>query len=197
MAKRVWRMAVLVAAVLGVSGAAADASPGRRDLIVRIDNYVGVPPAVLARAKVAVEETFAAAGLRVGWDEGGQGNGAPDAMRLTLHVVKLETGTRRSRNAVLGLAARPNRRAFVFYDRLTDAAAGHPVDIAVLLARVMAHELGHLLLPPGPHARFGLMRGDIELAETGPDRFSEAEARQLQRAVVRRAVDGRTRSATR
>jgi hypothetical protein len=81
------------------------------------------------------------------------------------------------------MAARPSRRAFVFYDRLLDAAASHPIDTAVVLGQVMAHELGHLLLPPGPHSRFGLMRGNFEFAAARPGRFSENEARSLRSAV--------------
>ena len=199
MARRAWRMAMVVAAVLTVCGSSVDAAAGRPDLIVRIDNYVGVPPALLSKAKVTVEEIFEAAGVRIVWDAGGNGEvvHGSEAMRLTLLVVKVETDTRQTRNPVLGLAARPSRRALVFYERLLEAASHHPVDTAVLLGRVMAHELGHLLLPPGPHARFGLMRGDIGLAQTTPDRFSDIEARQLRSAVIRRPVDGRTRSGVR
>ena len=110
MAGRAWRVALFVAAVLDVCGSSVDAAAGRPDLIVRIDNYVGVPPAVLSKAKVAVEEAFEAAGLRIGWDgdEDGEENVGPD---LTLLVVKVETDTRWARHAVLGLAARPSRRA--------------------------------------------------------------------------------------
>jgi hypothetical protein len=84
----------------------------------------------------------------------------------------------------------------VFYDSLLDAAAGHPAEAAAILGWVMTHELGHLLLPPGPHAPFGLMRGDIDLAERGPGQFSETEAHQLRDAVLRRPIH-RPRSGTR
>jgi hypothetical protein len=196
MATRVWHVAMVVAAVLAVSGSSADAAAGRPDLIVRIDNYAGVPHGVLSKAKDAVEEIFGAAGVRMGWegDEDGEEQGGLDQMRLTLLLVKVQSHAARSRSTVLGLAARPSRRAFVFYDRLLDAAAGRSVETSTVLGRVMAHELGHLLLPPGPHARFGLMRGDIELTETSPDRFSDTEVRHLRSAVIRRPVHDRTRS---
>jgi hypothetical protein len=50
--------------------------------------------------------------------------------------------------------------ATVFPDRVRGLARRAAVDYAPLLGRVMAHELGHLLLGVSTHSATGLMRGN-------------------------------------
>ncbi len=181
-----WRVVFLMTALLAVPGAAAGNSFDRVGLVVKIDDLVGVPPAVMSKAKAETEVIFGAAGVRIAWQTDDQNTRiwGPDTMRLTLLVVKFDAASRRSADPIVGLAARASRRAFVFFDRLLDVAANGPVDTGAVLGRVMAHELGHLLLPPGPHASAGLMRSHIGIAAASPDRFSAAEARQLRSALM-------------
>ena len=58
---------------------------------------------------------------------------------------------------------RRGRLAYVFYDRIDALARLTGVDEAQILAYVLAHEIGHLLLPVGAHADAGLMRRSIDL----------------------------------
>jgi hypothetical protein len=55
--------------------------------------------------------------------------------------------------------------AYVLYDRLKDAAVASGWQVKDLLAVVIAHELAHLLLPPGAHSSNGLMRSGWDVAE--------------------------------
>ena len=55
--------------------------------------------------------------------------------------------------------------AYVLYDRLKDAAAASGWPVKDLLAVVIAHELAHLLLPPGSHSSDGLMRSGWDVTE--------------------------------
>lgn len=48
--------------------------------------------------------------------------------------------------------------AFIFYDRIA-AKRSHSRLMPVMLGRVVAHEITHLLLPEEDHSRLGLMRG--------------------------------------
>lgn len=50
------------------------------------------------------------------------------------------------------------RRAAIFYDRIRALAGGDTAPFQVLLGRVMAHEVGHLLLGRNAHARTGIMK---------------------------------------
>jgi hypothetical protein len=63
---------------------------------------------------------------------------------------------------VVGYAAvtpgEAGRIAFVIYDRIRDIARRADADIAQVMGTVIAHELGHLLLPAGSHTDDGLMR---------------------------------------
>jgi hypothetical protein len=77
--------------------------------------------------------------------------------------------------------------ATVFADRIGQASTRAGVDVGTLLGRVMAHEIGHLLLGTGYHGAAGLMRADWPdafLTRTGDDwRFSPREAVRMHEAV--------------
>src|SRR5262249_48195086 len=65
---------------------------------------------------------------------------------------------------VLGLATGNERQAgtvvYIFYDRVSHLSARYEERGGRLLGHVIAHEVGHLLLPYGAHSRSGLMHAD-------------------------------------
>lgn len=95
----------------------------------------------------------------------------PDAFGLTYVVTATDRGW----------------LATVFADRIERAAMRAGVATGTLLGRVMAHELGHLLLGSGYHGPAGLMRAewpDATLPRTGADwRFSISEAARMHHAI--------------
>jgi hypothetical protein len=80
--------------------------------------------------------------------------------------------------------------ATVLIQRVITTAARSGQDVATLLGRVMAHEVGHLVLGSNEHGRTGLMRAtwklDATVAQRTPEwRFSkEDSARILSRVAV-------------
>jgi hypothetical protein len=50
--------------------------------------------------------------------------------------------------------------AYVFYDRVRDFDRRGRIDTWIVLGYVIAHELGHLLLPVNSHASDGIMQAD-------------------------------------
>ena len=48
--------------------------------------------------------------------------------------------------------------SYFFYNRIAHVSDRNQLDSAALLGAVIAHELGHLLLPAGSHSTRGLMR---------------------------------------
>ena len=70
---------------------------------------------------------------------------------------------------MLGVALRmPEARGinlWVFYPRIRAYSAELGLDRSELLGYVMAHELGHLLLPDGAHSAAGLMRPALDRAQ--------------------------------
>jgi hypothetical protein len=79
--------------------------------------------------------------------------------------------------------------ATMFADRIDRAASRARVSTGALLGRVMAHEIGHLLLGSGYHGPDGVMRAewsDAFLARPGDEwRFSIDESARMQRTLDR------------
>jgi hypothetical protein len=89
--------------------------------------------------------------------------------------------------------------ATVFSDRIDRAAQRVGIQPGTLLGRVIAHEVGHLLLGSGYHGEAGVMRAewpDALLDREGNEwRFSMLEAARMQRAVASIARDSSGNSA--
>src|SRR5262245_48507948 len=106
---------------------------------------------------------------------------SPRAMRTALGVSLPRIGA--------------GNRAGVFYSRIEKASHDRTVSlgasVAEVLAYVMAHEIGHLLLNTRMHLNEGIMRADWTLVEFGAMRngklsFAAAEAGAMRRAVLKR-----------
>jgi hypothetical protein len=81
-------------------------------------------------------------------------------------------------------------RAWIYYDRLR-AMEGGPRSLSVVLGLVMAHEIGHLLLPGEPHANSGLMKAtvtpqDLDAGSTACKYLSKRTAALMRREARRR-----------
>jgi hypothetical protein len=57
------------------------------------------------------------------------------------------------------------RIAYVLFDRVMKAARAARSGVTDILGVVMAHEIGHLMLPDGSHSDSGLMRADWKTKE--------------------------------
>ena len=89
---------------------------------------------------------------------------------------------------MLGVAT-PTRQddgvvAWIFYNRIDAHRELFHMETSVLLGHVMAHEMGHLLLPYGPHTHIGIMKGSWDrtqaaLAAAGDLTFSREETRKI------------------
>ena len=149
--------ALLAGLVLGNTASAA-AAP----IEVYLYDYAKVPPAELARAKQFVERLYAKSGVELRWIDPAHVLTSPTSLPLQLVLVASDMtaqkeGPHRHNGEVFGSANRDARRAYVFYSRVANHALVSSSNVTVLLAAVMAHELGHLLLPAG-HSSRGLMR---------------------------------------
>jgi hypothetical protein len=148
---------------------AADAVPTAA-IRVRIHDYANVNAAPLARAQHLVSRMYATIGVRTDWLDASRPLDDRTAASpcgptdLTIIVLTPEMANRRGvPGAVVGYAAvtpgEAGRVAFVIYDRIRDIARRADADVVQVMGTVMAHELGHLLLPSGSHSGGGLMRG--------------------------------------
>lgn len=183
-----WRGALLVAlAAAGATAEAADQSP----LVVHVDDRIGVPARDLAGARREVEEIFADAGVSILWKEGRfpasvmatiTGGVATRQVAVVL-VHNTDDPLPGASGCTLGFAAKRPAVAYAYYNRIVEQSLLYPIDARVLLGRVIAHELGHVLLPPNSHSLLGIMRGNIDLGLEKPDRFTRDQARVI-RAVL-------------
>lgn len=166
--------------VVRIADAAENSQPPAIDLQMRNDFGVpaGVPAGVLEQSQDEVTRIFAAAGLAVRWTE--------TAPRITVAIVPQALGFDRAASHVMGVALPgvKGSTARVFFKQVQDFARTYHADLGKVLAHVIVHELGHLLLPANAHSPTGVMQAnwDNALARNvvkGSLTFTEAQAEKI------------------
>jgi hypothetical protein len=183
----------LIAGVIWTVGLvrAADAVP----FSVRIYNYAEVPEPALAAAQGETARIFRQAGVEVFWlpCAGSDKEFAKSPHKFTACAQATGAVIMRIQPKCLGgqamrsrswLAAAQEQRVEVFYDRLRQFAADQDCKPASLLALVMAHELGHLLLGEQSHSSHGIMvpkfrTQELRRAQKGELRFTPEQAQRM------------------
>src|SRR5262249_17262808 len=142
---------------------------------VVVKNRLGLNQHLLDRAQREATRIYADIGVTLVWEDiasttaGSQTSDAhcmiPPTIMGLLDVMKgqqhpapnlmgLATGTRLRRGTV----------AYVFYTRIQDFAWRYQIPVAQLLGLMVAHEIGHLLLPFNTHSPTGIMRAEWDRA---------------------------------
>jgi hypothetical protein len=192
-ANRAWRAFGVTASVL-LGAPAAAAETDRAAVIVHVDDRAQVPARELANARGHVERVFRDAGVEITWGEPWSSaaivgwNAAGRLRHVAVVLVIGEEDARGATRCALGVAMPALATASVFYNRIASTAQTRPVDADLMLGRVIAHEVGHLLLPAGSHSRYGIMRADLDLDFVNPDRFSDEQARTIRAALLTRSA---------
>jgi hypothetical protein len=157
-------------------------------LTIGISNPSHVPPEILQLAMAEGRGIFEVAGIATEWVDMSVQPDAPVAV-----YIRILPGNSRNLgapdalgNAYLSRTERSNL-ADVSYGRVAENAWTNP-NVARLLASVMAHEVGHILLG-AEHSRDGLMHdhwGAIEfhLAQAGALLFTARQAEGLRTGVL-------------
>jgi hypothetical protein len=188
--RRGWTAPAIVAAViLAASPATHAAEPV---VVLYIDDYAHVPARALDNAKTEVERIYRQAGVVVTWAEGplapAVSTVGPTARFYRRLAVILVNGNEApacaTTDCALGEAARVIGRAYVYYDRIVSVSQTRPVDTDATLAQVIAHETGHLLLPPDSHARVGIMQASFDFSPSRPHCFTDDEAASIRTALA-------------
>ena len=189
-------MAVLMA-MTPSAGVRAESSPA---LTVRLYNTSGIPAPELAAARRTAESILRDAGMDVTFRYCGHRlspqhplDPCDDRLKPSEVVVRMinapavHTTLNPDAYGMAYVVQATDRGwlATVFSDRIDEAAARVGVEPGTLLGRVMAHEVGHLLLGASYHGDAGLMRAawpDALLSRAGEDwRFSIGEAARMHR----------------
>jgi hypothetical protein len=133
--------------------------PGRSTLRVVLTDMVEMPADALERAKEEAVRLFERSRIDLVWIDAETCH----ARCLFVRVIAKPIGTKGLRNPfVVGVApGTPEIRgkfAWVFYDRIRAYSAELGLAASQMLGHVIAHELGHLLLPHEAHSLAGVMR---------------------------------------
>ena len=185
MAKAARRLGAAIMAGLWVTttpGLAAEAV-----VVVGIDDAgCGGFPSELEAAKTEASRTYSMIGVSLVWTVKGtkasaSPTGAFDVTVALLSRARAETFLMRRRlsSTVLGVAPPGTRRIYVFCGRIRQRALEMNEKAETILGRVIAHELGHLLLPANGHSATGIMRASLDYTTEEALRFTEAEANAI------------------
>ena len=155
---------------------------------VLVLNEADVPANVIQRAERQAAHIYERLGVRlVWWNEAGGQRRPP----FIIKIVATALSPRAMQARALGLApvtGRRGRLAYAFYEHIRDFSDIHRVEVGLILGSVIAHELGHLLLPNGAHSTSGVMTSgwDTDLAvraAKGLLIFSEPESTLIRNRV--------------
>src|SRR5262245_55157718 len=174
--------AAILVILFALSAVDADASEANTPIaVVRLDNVALVRSDYLDFAESRAAEVFSRIGVRVTWID--EEMAFREHLRPPFTVVLINSGVQlRARPAVveaLGFADPSVSRAHVIYDRVEALTARSQRSAASLLGDVIAHELGHLMLPSLRHSARGIMRSGVDVHPRALETFTDPQARQI------------------
>jgi hypothetical protein len=145
--------------LLAVAGNAAAAEPNPV-IAIRVEIASALDGVNLLRAQQLTTEIYERAGVTLDWTS----DSATSGRSLTIVLTTIAT-TPDLVPESMGVAPSPGdgtrgTKAYIFMDRVRSFTAAHRVEADYVLACALAHEIGHLLLPPNAHAADGIMRGN-------------------------------------
>ena len=161
-------------------------------LLVQVDNDARIPAADIAQMEEVVARSFLAIGVHVLWEHGEVALDDPRGVRVHLRLLSRTSGDRkitreRIGRAVLGQTNRPARLVYIFTPRLVEASVKFARDYTLILGLVVAHELGHVLLPAGSHSDSGIMNARTNLWGKIAHEFTPEEGEAIRDGLVRRS----------
>jgi hypothetical protein len=134
---------------------------------VKVYDFAGVPGGTLAQAKRTAASIFHEAGVQLLWIDclvsdqkisqlqvcTSIENASTATVKLLPRVMAERSGIPRTKFG----AALPHNRVFILFDRIHEITRDTGFSRARVLGHVMAHELGHVLLPGEVHSPHGIM----------------------------------------
>ena len=164
---------------------------------VLVSNRANLRPEMLKAAEDDAAAIFRVAGVQTTWVNAEPTDVGHDyPVDFIVMVVSGKEAARMAARAdqdAMGVAVRdsndeagPGGMAFVLFDRVENSASSHHVSISRVLGQVIAHELGHLLLPGNGHSERGIMRAAWNLRSGLLEFFTPAQAESIQRRLATR-----------
>lgn len=150
--------AFLAIATLTCLPAVASAQPARSGVPVMLQNEANVPSELVERARGEVTRLFSLIDIDIHWVTDVP---EPGTRFRVVSITTWEPPDTRVQPSVLGFTqiapGKRGVRGYVFWRRVERASLAFTARLDRVLAVAIAHELGHMLLPNGEHAKGGLM----------------------------------------
>jgi hypothetical protein len=153
-------------------------------LLVQVDNDARIPAEAVARMEQVAAASFLRIGVQVIWEHGEAPLDDARGLRVHLRLLSRANAERkiakeRIGDAVLGQTNRQGRRVYIFFGRIVDESFKYSREYTQILGLVVAHELGHVVLPAGSHADSGVMKGRARLRGRIPREFTPEEGEAI------------------
>lgn len=167
----------------------AATDPREATIVLHVANHAALPRHVLDGARARVASVYKLVGVRTAWVDGEDTVRQPQDGRLHLTVILLSRDMAQKKisaegitDDVLAQALPAGGRAYVFYDRVATMSG----NFSIRLGDVIAHEVGHLVLPTRGHSRSGIMRPDMDLQHaTLLQSFDKTQARTIRTVLAK------------
>ena len=166
-------------------------------LNIYLYNKARVPSGVLTLAEESATRIFRLSGVQAIWVNcsigGSDGTNCAGARQPSDIIVQIVPETRQLKGDVFGVAFLGKDGAGqytdIYYNRLEELRRDWKVALEEVLAHVIAHEIGHLLLGLNAHSNMGIMRGvwetdELRRLERGRLFFSSEQAERMKRRLA-------------
>src|SRR5262245_22994544 len=201
---------IIASAILCARFSSASESPAAEQTItVQIHDYSRVPAESLSSAIGMVTRMYEGIGVRIKWKgmirwEGRQPkyereDESHEAAQVTVIILNAKMALRgQVAPDVLGFAAVPEEGmgsiAYAIYPRVRSIALEMPASEGTLLGFVMAHEIGHLMLPRRSHSETGLMHSNWDIRELSRVDLQKLQFSEQQADRIRRTIEDDSRA---
>jgi hypothetical protein len=192
---------VLAAALFGVPPQATGNPVEPLTIVVVVVDHAQIPERALTRAKAEAARIYRTLRINLVWSHS---LGSSVQPWMIVNIVSRPIGATVSvpeslaaKSAdwqVLGVAPGHKERrdlvAWAFYERILDTATLLGLDPGLLLGHVIAHEMGHLLLPYDTHSQTGLMRAGWNKSQAANAVVGTLTFNPDEFALIRRTMAG-------
>jgi hypothetical protein len=200
-------------AVMAITAAPphARAQGVRPQVIVHLQSTgaVPLPSHVVVDAQIRAARVFDEVGVSIAWKNDEVPSPVTTFADRDFHVVLVALSAQATASLVeqsdvtprtLGLALPQNHRVYLFAARIADALSFSDQPLEVVLGRVLAHEIGHILLGPG-HTNTGIMTAKLLLRGAADPTFTRSQGvsirkRLMSGRMLSLAADEQSRRAT-
>jgi hypothetical protein len=165
---RLLALGIAVIVFLVSSSEIAFAEQEEAAIVAQIENECGLSQAALNEAEQLAARIYEAIGVRLTWVHRELLFQAQPGLRLRVLLLPRRMADRkiareRIRREVLGQANRPARLVYIFCARIGEASVKYMQEYTRLLGLVLAHEMGHVVLPVSSHLNTGIMREKVDV----------------------------------